>query len=267
MKVYETMGLGKNEAKTGPLLGLECETEGQSLPGVFDYFWTTVQDGSLRGGLEYVSIPLKPAQVDKALNQLHKKWVDENAKIKYSFRCSTHVHVNTQDMTLEQLMCMIFLYMMYENVFMNLVADERVGNRFCLRFQDAQHLTNEVSHMFTLIRQGEGVHALRNLRQDALKYAAFNLHTLRKYGTLEFRALEGTQDVAKIAAWTEAIVRLRSTSMKWDDPAALYEAFVNDPTELADNIFGHAPERFLKPGWQAQVEEGYSQNQAVLMSL
>ena len=267
MKVYELMGLNRNEMKKGPLLGIECETEGARLNSLFNEYWTTEQDGSLRGGLEYVSVPLKLADVEKALNSLHASWEANKAQVKYSFRCSTHIHVNTQDMTENQLMSMIFLYMMYENVFMNLVAKERVGNRFCLRFQDAQNLTNEVAKMFRHIRANDGHGAFRNLRQDALKYAAFNLYTLRKYGTLEFRALEGTQDVAKITAWTKAIVRLRSTAMKWEDPVALYQAFLEDPTELANNIFGHATERFLLDGWQAQVEEGFSQNQAVLMSL
>ena len=267
MKVHEVIGFGLVEMKTGVLLGLECETEGHRLPQIENAFWNTVPDGSLRNGLEYVSKPLKETQVGTALTKLHKEITDQGGQVDYSFRCSTHVHINVLDLDHNQLMSMIFLYMMYENVFMNFVAEERVGNRFCLRFQDAQYLTSEVSHFFQRTRQGNLAHAIGGLRQERLKYAGFNLYTLRKYGTLEFRALEGTNDRQKILNWVKAIIALRTVSTDYNDPVALYNDFLADPGSFAEKLFGHAPEAFLKDGWRQQVEEGYSQNLAVLMSL
>ena len=267
MKVYEVLGIPKAVKKTGPFLGLECETEGRRLPHVESAVWDTVPDHSLRNGLEYVSKPIKPADVVPGLTALFKAVKEADGVPAYSFRCSTHVHINVQDFTEKQLMNMIFLYMMYENVFMNYVADERVGNRFCLRFQDAQHLTHEVTTFFRATQENGLDMAISRLRQENLKYAAMNLYTLRKYGTLEFRALEGTDDVAKIDTWVQAIVRLRSTAMKWETPQDVYAAFLDNPTDIANDLFGHAPDAFLKPGWHEQVEEGYSQNQAVLMAL
>lgn len=267
MKVHKVLGFGQGEMKTGVLLGLECETEGRRLPQIENAFWNTVPDGSLRNGLEYVSKPLKEAQLGTALTKLHKEITDRGGIFDYSFRCSTHVHINVQDLDHGQLMSMIFLYMMYENVFMNYVAEERVGNRFCLRFQDAQYLTNEVTRFFERTRQIGLDHAIAGLSQERLKYAGFNLYTLRKYGTLEFRALEGTNDRPKIVNWVKAIIALRTVAMDYNDPVALYNDFIADPTSFAEKLFGHAPDAFLKDGWREQVEEGYSQNLAVLMAL
>lgn len=267
MQVWETLDLAKNQRRTGPMLGIECEIEGKRLPMMQTQVWRSEIDGSLRDGMEYITCPLEPKGVVEALNGLFTYITDNGGKIEYSFRCSTHVHVNVQDLTEEQLMSMIFLYMMYENVFMNYVSDERVGNRFCLRFQDAQQLTYEVSRMFSRIREAGLRHAVLSLRQNDLKYAAMNMYTLRKYGTLEFRALEGTNDPERINTWVNAIVRLRSTAMKFASPEEAYNTFMDNPTALANKIFGHCPDKFLLPGWHQQVEEGYSQNLAVLMTL
>lgn len=267
MKIYQALGIAAANSLKGPYLGIECETEGKRLPVVAGRYWRTEEDGSLRNGLEYVSQPLKPVEVKAAVASLQEQITSAGGKTEYSFRCSTHVHVNVQDLTDQQLICMIFLYMMYENVFMNYVADVRIGNRFCLRFQDAQYLTAEVGEFISNNNRVSLSHAMAGLRQDRLKYAALNLYTLNKYGTLEFRALEGCGSPERITKWIQALVRLRSTAMKWNNPAKLYEAFIEDPTELAMLLFGHAPEEFMKPGWQQQVEEGYSQNQAVLMYL
>ena len=267
MKVFQALGLAARDRKTGPMIGIECETEGRRLQTLGSDFWRTEADGSLRDGLEYVSRPLEPKEVKQALKSLND-WHEANkSHPNFSFRCSTHIHINVQDLEEQQLFSMIFLYMMYENVFMNYVHKERVGNRFCLRFQDAQALTYEVSNLLRRTKEENLKYGLRGLQQNTLKYAALNLYTLNKYGTLEFRALEGSKGVEHIDTWVQAIIRLRSVAMKFDSTEKLYEVFVADPEELANEIFGHAPDKFLLPGWKEQVEEGYSQNQAILMDL
>lgn len=272
MFVYQVLGL--LDPTVGVRFGIECETEGESLPNEVPHTWRAEHDGSLRNGMEYVtdgSIP--PESVRLELKKLHKYLKDAGAVTEYSFRCSTHVHCNVQDLNEWQVVNCIFLYMLFENVFMNFVAPARVGNRFCLRFQDAQQLTHAVCRLVAICGNTDDFgnrafqHAVVGLRQETLKYAALNIYTLRKYGTLEFRALEGTNDVDRINTWCQAIKNWRNVATSFNSPKELYEAFLANPGEMAMNIFGHAPEAFLKPGWQNQVEEGYSQNLAVLMHL
>lgn len=272
MKIHECLGIRE---VVGVKFGLECETEGRGLPDTAPQTWNAVHDGSLRDGMEYVTAgTVTPENVSKELNKLHKYIRESNGEVKYSFRCSTHVHCNVTDLTEWQTMNCIFSYMLFENVFMNFVDKSRVGNRFCLRFQDAQQLTTQVCRMIEKIKivEAEGsnmgmVHVMANLRQENLKYAALNLFTLKKYGTLEFRALEGTNDVAKINNWCIAIANWRKNAEEYANPRELFNAFMEDPEAMAMKIFGHAQEQFLKPGWKDQVEEGYSQNMSVLMYL
>lgn len=265
MLLKEVIGYALNV--DGPKLGIECETEGRGLPVIANAFWRTEQDGSLRNGLEYVSAPIMPEKVVTAINNLIANQQKHGAVVDFSFRCSTHVHINVQDLNEKQLVNMIFLYALFENVFMNFVAKERVGNRFCLRFQDAGALTYEVAQFFRYALQERLAVGVHELNQNSLKYAAINLYTLRKYGTLEFRALEGCNDPQRIKKWIDAIVALRELAMNYDTPRALYEDFLERPHNMAMRLFGHARADFLKDGWKQQVEEAVSQNQILLASI
>ena len=267
MKVWEALEIDPNHVVKGTMFGIECETEGRRLPQIDHQFWRTEADGSLRDGLEYVSHPLKADDVEKALTALFQEIKNQKGIVNYSFRCSTHVHVNVQDLEQEELFTMIFLYMLYENVFMNYVHPDRVGNRFCLRFQDAGGLHQEFIRLLKNTRGCGLGRSLRGLRQEVLKYAALNMYTLIKYGTLEFRALEGTNDVKKIHNWTLAIENLRDLSVVLKNPNDAYDHFLRDPESLAEAIFKHDKEGFLKDDWRMQVEEAYSQTQAILAYL
>lgn len=260
MKVQDILHIPGLE---GPNVGIECETEGRGLFHIANDTWRSEIDGSLRNGMEYITAPLAPNDVAKAITELHKELRKGGARVEYSFRCSTHVHVNVTDMEMCQVLSMILLYGMYENVFMNYVDKTRVGNRFCLRFQDAGALTHEVAKFFATAFRDE-TEAIVELNQNELKYGAINLYTLRKYGTLEFRALEGSSDPKHIHNWVKSLVKLREVAMQYEGPGKAFEAFANDPEGMAQEIFQSDPERFLKAGWKHQVEEAFSQNQLII---
>lgn len=247
----------------GSVVGIECETEGDGLFPIATDDWRSEHDGSLRNGMEYITAPIPPERVKECIQELHKLIKKGKGKVSYSFRCSTHVHLNVTDLEQEQVLSMILLYGMYENVFMNYVDKSRVGNRFCLRFQDAGALVHEVAKFFSNVRKQDQL-AIHRLNQNELKYGAINLFTLRKYGTLEFRALEGTADADRISIWVNTLVKLREIACRYEGPQQAYEAFTNDPQGMAEELFSAAPEAFLKAGWKQQVEEAFSQNQIII---
>ena len=256
--VAELVGLGKHN---GILFGVECEVEGERLPYMLPRGLPirVEMDGSLRGGLEYVfSKPLKKEIALKSLSVLFSQFVEANSKLDYSFRTSTHVHVNVSDLEVKKVLNIIFLYTLVEDLFVHYCAEHRRGNRFCLRFKEAQHLYHILEQMIRYAQVGREENVIDVLDQQVTKYAALNLYTLRKYGTLEFRSLEGTNNLEKISKWMDAIENLVTVAQKFDSISALHEAFFNDPEKIVDEIFTD-PE-FKYDGWRAGVEESYSQS-------
>lgn len=256
--VAEVVGRDKHN---GILFGVECEVEGERLPDMLPRgLPIRVEiDGSLRGGLEYVfSKPLKKEIALKSLSVLFSQFVEAKSKLDYSFRTSTHVHVNVSDLQVKKVLNIVFLYTLVEDLFVHYCAEHRRGNRFCLRFKEAQHLYHILEQMIRYAQLGHEDNVINVLDQQVTKYAALNLYTLRKYGTLEFRSLEGTNNLEKISKWMDAIENLVTVAQKFDSIAALHEEFFNDPEKIVDEIFTN-PE-FKYDGWRAGIEESYSQS-------
>lgn len=262
MKVYECLDVRNIE---GIHFGVECEVEGRKLPAVVSDEWRVEQDGSLRDGLEYVfDGPLKPAAAKKALKTLFKKFEEHKTMLDYSFRTSTHVHANVRDMEIKHVLNAVFLYILVEDLFTNFCAENRRGNRFCLRFKDAQWLYTVVSQMAQNIHAGNEPRAIVGVDQNTVKYSALNLYTLQKYGTLEFRTLEGTNDYNKIVMWMDTIQRLLEVSKEFDSLTELHATFFADPEAIVDRIFTDPVFKF--DGWKQSVEESYSQAYHIVLS-
>lgn len=82
---------------------------------------------------------------------------------------------------------------------------------------------------------------------------ALNLAPISRYGTLEFRTLEGTDDWNRIYTWVRALLRLRKVGKEIGTIAQFRDKGVE---ELADLLFNtpRLKEQFLKPGWEVDVE-------------
>lgn len=249
--------LGYVEYK-GIKFGIECEVEGARLPEVIPGgFWRIEIDGSLRGGLEYIlSKPMGKENAITSLKLLFNTFVKNKTVLDYSFRTSTHVHVNVGDLELNKVMNIVFLYTLVEDLFVNFCAEQRRGNRFCLRFKEANYLYGVVEKILKDYRAFGTLDAIGRISQEQTKYAALNLYTLRKYGTLEFRSLEGTNDIDKISKWLTAIENIVNVGQRYENIAELHDDFFQDPEKIVDEIF---TEDFKFEGWKQSVEESYSQ--------
>lgn len=91
------------------------------------------------------------------------------------------------------------------------------------------------------------------------KYSALNLCTLAKYGTLEFRSLEGTDDWTKIYTWIRAIMALRKAGKDMGTLAKLREMSYQ---ELLDVMF--PTERLKSLFVKGDVENIYKMNRSLL---
>lgn len=208
--VDDWLALDKNPTLKGPLFGIELEIE--NLPRFSDGErwddpdWDIKTDGSLRNnGYEFVSSPLPLKHVHTAL----KRAIDKikPTKESYSERTSVHVHVNMRGTTVDNVKSFCLLYLAVENLLFHYVNPERQKNIFCVPLSSFDS-SNSFFGLFD-----KQVFRLSNAWS---KYSALNLLPLSSFGTLEFRHMQGTDDVEYINQWVEFINCLREACVAKD---------------------------------------------------
>lgn len=201
-------------------IGLEIEVEGENLCKKTNLsYWNVHEDGSLRGeNAEYVlKKPVSRERVPVALNYLNKKL--EESLLHFSHRCSTHVHINAQEMTGLDLYKWITMYAIFEGILMEYCGEHRKGNLFCLSMADSQAIVDSFREAVIRKRHISYVNA-----QEHMRYAALNAASLGKFGSLEFRALYGTVDPSIILPWIDVLLAIRDKSQEFSTPIHIIEA-------------------------------------------
>lgn len=207
-------------------VGIEIETEGKGLNVVNNELWRTEEDGSLRGVYpeecaEYVlKAPIKIGDVEKALYYLNE--AQKDAKVDFSFRCSTHVHINVQKLTYPQLAAFLYMTLLLEAPLASYCGEERIGNRFCLRISDAEGYVPILRGLFK-----NGPDGMYGIREGNLRYSFINVGSLPKYGSIEFRGMRGTMDPTILIPWCQTLYRLREAAKKLGDPIAVHDMYIN----------------------------------------
>ena len=191
-------------------LELEYEHTKQGMP-VIDNMWHTEIDHSLRaGGMEYISVPLLEKEIEEAVFLMVESAKSENSKV--TPRCGLHVHVNASYMKWRELYNFCTYYTLLEPALFATFAPGREQSHFCVptwmntalaefMYQDGQKLRDGIKIPKAVAGEWKkaSLHlgvaaggmpttsygALRMLRTP--KYAALNISSLKKFGTLEFR--------------------------------------------------------------------------------
>lgn len=220
------------------LFGVEVECEGRKLYPINNRYWKTEQDGSLRGvypseACEWVF--KQPMSFDASILALkHLVTAQEEAVFNFSFRTSVHVHVNVLDLTWDQYMAMIYLYMLLEEPMMRKCGKTRIANRFCLRVQDAEGILDTVEYMMQM-----GPPSLYQIHQETVKYSALNLAATPKYGSLEFRGMEGNLDIPRLTEWLTAIRSIKENAREFGNVKAVFRYVdLNGAHKLLEKVLG-----------------------------
>ncbi len=190
-------------------VGTEFELEGEGLSDVTtklltkgcDY-WTGKPDGSLgRGGREFTfTKPLHRDNAKKAINDLFATLATD-AKVKNSDRCSTHMHLNFQHMTLMQVYNYLTLFYMLELPFFKVFAPERVGNGYCMPMFECSTIAQNFGRN---LREGVMKHGM----DSSQRYCALNVAALSEFGSLECRMLGASDNPDKPITWMEILLEL-----------------------------------------------------------
>jgi hypothetical protein len=255
--VREILGKGK---KVKGDVGIEIEAEGENMHAVDTAVWKTEADGSLRprNGFpdkcaEFVlQEPIPVTMVKPALNQLKDEL--KEATFAFSSRCSVHVHINVLNLEYQQLLAMIYAYYLLEEPFMTFCGKKRKGNNFCLRLQDAE---GQLEAAMNLVKYGE--QGIQMLQADQSRYSALNLEALKKYGSVEFRGMEGNLDVNRIDIWCNALVCLRNFAIDAGDIEGVKAKYAElGGRKFLSAVLGGGAEHFVYRNVGQDIDYGFS---------
>lgn len=206
----------------GDLLGVEVELEGTS-PFPYDVAgWYDTRDGSLKSdySVEYVlDQPSTNKECFKSIDTLFETIENMGTCVSDTGRAGIHVHLNVGDLTNKQLWTLITCWFVIEELVTDTMSGEgRSGNHFCLRAIDAEVLLDNIQDYLTT---GDTMY----ISTDRIRYSALNLCSLRKFGTLEFRAMRSTTKVRKIKRWLNVLMRVKKSSLEFNNPQEVVSGF------------------------------------------
>lgn len=249
-----SLGVSPGKFNSPGQVGIELEAEGVIHP-IGSNYWYTENDGSLRNnGKEYIlKSPIKLDKVDEALTEfsdLSQGFVFDNSP-----RTSCHIHWNVQKYTQLQVYAIIGAYWMFEDILVEYCGPTRIGNLFCLRASDARNIVASVLYSLQSNRLGLPNY-LMGFSVDTHKYAALNLASISKLGSIEFRSMRGIYKKKEIKTWVDILTNLVSTAVEIGSPSKIYELFKElSPDELVNKFFGEYSDIVKAvPHWKPMIK-------------
>lgn len=238
-------------------VGLEFELENMPMTGEMmrtcPLDWRITEDGSLRdNGIEMVlQRPLYGRDLTTALNQL-SEWL-RNFEPRTSKRTSVHVHLDVRDMSIEQVVTMTLLYLTFERAICHYHGNQRVNNIFCLPYFKAPNLF----HLLGDCLGNQNPDRIGDALSWTTKYCAYNLASMFRQGSVEFRHMPGCTDMERVTEWINLIFCLKAAAMDGVDPIRIPEMLSgNGVLGMAEMVFGGELSRKL---WYPEFEQdGYS---------
>lgn len=230
-------------------LGIEVEAENVSEFRHTSPYWSMTEDGSLRNdGREFVSLPIKAWRVEQALTVLFS---DLNKTIDFSDRTSIHIHMNIRTLTLAQLETLMITYIVFERALFNFVGNDRYNNIFCIPIVETQF----GSYLKNLITNKE-------LSFKWQKYTAMNALPIWDKGTLEFRHLAGTNNIAHIITWINLLLSLKIFALQ-KTPDYIWNKVLSLNTNSQYRMFG---EEVFKDLFSLLWNDSFNENVAECVS-
>lgn len=226
--------------------GVEIEVEGSDLPErdlfpSLDKLWRIEEDGSLRGEESAEFVLRKPTTLEgvkEALGVLDAAYEMMESDVDESIRAGVHVHMNIQRYTPLELLTFITTFYVMEDLVVHWCGKGRVGNHFCLRCFDAEFVIHK------LIEACEK-RDWRFLNTDEIRYAALNLTSMFKYGSVEFRSMRSTRDLDAVYKFVRLIDQVAKGAKKFANPKDV----VHSLSEMGGQ------ERFIKYVMEDMAEE------------
>lgn len=186
------------------LLGVELELEGRRPEDAPDYtMWDKHEDGSLRNGTEYTfSGPLSGKNIDLALNSFYRVPMDW-AK---GARTSTHIHINMADTTDQHLRMMFLLVYTIEDAIFAVTEEGRKWAGYSVPLNEMA--PDRIRGILNPFNDDVFITSVAPAR-NAERYYGFNVGSIRRHGTVEFRYFPGGPSREELESWMDLVTSVK----------------------------------------------------------
>lgn len=204
------------ELVSADALGIELELEGftgdsmDQASRLVRPLWTIIGDGSLRnGGAEFITQGgFGGTKLIQAIDKLQVAL----GRVNYdaSWRCSTHMHINMLDFTVNQVVRFMLVYAACEPILFEFCGAYRKSSNFCTPLGDSLPF-----HRKIISRMYDDAVSRRSPQQHANKYVALNILPLfpdnrgRALGTVEFRGGRPLVDRAEMITQANLLLSIK----------------------------------------------------------
>ncbi len=232
--------------------GIEIEAESLkkqpfTLGGNEFTFWDVKEDDSLRHfGREFV---LKAPVFYNMIPEVLDEFATKTSKVKFiqdSISTSVHVHVNMLPETWATLANFLTIYMLTENLLIEYSGEYRRNNLFCLPIRSVPYVQKLCNQIFTYV-QAKNYKFKRQLDEEQIKYAALNLSTLYRFGSVELRSFRGVTDIPTIQSWVDIVQRMLEFSRQKITPPVIMDSYKEKGAEFLYEVFGHSWQHLNHP--------------------
>lgn len=248
----------KNDGEIG--IEIEYELAERAQPDFDDLhtsgYWTTTHDHSLRNA-GYESLFRAPYNRRLTTDAI-SIWEKFRKRLKFinTYRTSVHIHFNFQNNTGMEVMNFATAYWLFENTLLRYCGETREGNLFCLRLKDAEW------PILSLIKDYERENnSPSQIITDDCRYSSLNFAALRKFGSLEVRAMKGIYTEAELTEWLEILLSLKDAASKFKNPKEIIDTFINLPKrEFVLKFFPIKYWLLLRkadPDWEKSLESNF----------
>ncbi len=256
MKIYEIYDVKRQKDKD---IGIEIEIEGTRLKHPISRYWNGKSDGSLRGtSIEYIlKSPVHRDKTKSRLASLKKELEEFHSILNPSDRCGVHIHVNCQDLAVKEVINFAIIYLILEDLLVEMCGENRIGNLFCLRASDAETI-------ISTLRRCKQENSLDLIQHNRYRYASINLAALSKFGSVEFRAFQTPKNIMKIQGWINILLRIKDASLEFKDAHDIVESVsFGGPEVFVRNILGTYAKNLNLEGREYLITEGVRRVQEI----
>ena len=240
------------ELVSADALGIELELEGftgesmDQASRLVRPLWTIIGDGSLRnGGAEFITQGgFGGTKLIQAIDKLQVAL----GRVNYdaSWRCSTHMHINMLDFTVNQVVRFILVYAACEPVLFEFCGAYRKSSNFCTPLGDSLPF-----HRKIMSRMYDDAISRRSPQQHANKYVALNILPLfpdqrgRALGTVEFRGGRPLVDRAEMLTQANLLLSIKQYVRDFEGDE---EALLNSMAEgVHSSVFSNGVAAGISP--------------------
>lgn len=237
--IFEIFGPMYDLTRTKGRFGIEVETESSvsyEIPTISG--WAGVRDGSLRiNGMEFIlRRPVDIGGVRPCVERLFDSLSAAGANLIETPSSSVHVHVNVQDMDIIQLGNLFTIATLVENLLLKFSGELRRSNAFCLGQSDAEANNSYICNFFSSLERS-GPRRVRPIGDNTAKYAAVNIASLFRRGSVEFRSFRGSTNADEIVEWVDVINSLVEFAFQDITPQDIVSKFEQYGADYVSEVF------------------------------